>query len=217
MIKRNLQKELEDIIKKEEALGHRPRLLLHACCGPCSSYCMEYLEKYFDLTVFFYNPNIDDNIEYRHRVEEAKRLIEEMNFENEVKFIEGDYDPNIFYSRIKGYENEKEGGKRCDICFELRLHEAAKAAADYGFDYFTTSLTISPMKNANKLCEIGEEVAKEYNVRYLPSDFKKKNGYKRSVDLSKEHNLYRQDYCGCSFSKRESIERAKGRDILFDD
>ena len=173
---------------------------------------MEYLEKYFDLTVFFYNPNIDDNIEYRHRVEEAKRLIEEMNFENEVKFIEGDYDPNIFYSRIRGYENEKEGGKRCDICFELRLHEAAKAAADYGFDYFTTSLTISPMKNANKLCEIGEEVAKEYNVRYLPSDFKKKNGYKRSVDLSKEHNLYRQDYCGCSFSKRESIERAKGRE-----
>ena len=106
----------------------------------------------------------------------------------------------------------KEGGKRCDICFELRLHEAAKAACDYGFDYFTTSLTISPMKNANKLCEIGEEVAKEYNVRYLPSDFKKKNGYKRSVDLSKEHNLYRQDYCGCSFSKREATERAKKRE-----
>ena len=155
MIKRNLQKELEDIIKKEEALGNRPRLLLHACCGPCSSYCMEYLEKYFDLTVFFYNPNIDDTKEYRHRVEEAKRLIEEMNFKSEVKFIEGDYDPSIFYSKIKGYENEKEGGKRCDICFELRLHEAAKAASDYGFDYFTTSLTISPMKNANKLCEIG--------------------------------------------------------------
>ena len=212
MIKRNLQKELEDIIKKEEALGNRPRLLLHACCGPCSSYCMEYLERYFDLTVFFYNPNIDDTKEYRHRVEEAKRLIEEMNFKSEVKFIEGDYDPSIFHNKIKGYENEKEGGKRCDICFELRLHEAAKAASDYGFDYFTTSLTISPMKNANKLCEIGEEVAKEYNVRYLPSDFKKKNGYKRSVDLSKEHNLYRQDYCGCSFSKRESIERAKERE-----
>ena len=197
MIKRNLQKELEDIIKKEEALGNRPRLLLHACCGPCSSYCMEYLEKYFDLTVFFYNPNIDDTKEYRHRVEEAKRLIEEMNFKSEVKFIEGDYDPSIFHNKIKGYENEK---------------EAAKAASDYGFDYFTTSLTISPMKNANKLCEIGEEVAKEYNVHYLPSDFKKKNGYKRSVDLSKEHNLYRQDYCGCSFSKRESIERAKERE-----
>ena len=191
MIKRNLQKELEDIIKKEEALGNRPRLLLHACCGPCSSY---------------------DTKEYRHRVEEAKRLIDEMNFKSEVKFIEGDYDPSIFHSKIKGYESEKEGGKRCDICFELRLHEAAKAACDYGFDYFTTSLTISPMKNANKLCEIGEEVAKEYNVRYLPSDFKKKNGYKRSVDLSKEHSLYRQDYCGCSFSKRESIERAKERE-----
>ena len=200
MMKRNLQKELEDIIKKEEALGNRTRLLLHACCGPCSSYCMEYLEKHFDLTVFFYNPNIDDTKEYKLRVEEAKRLIEEMDFTSEVKFIEGDY--------------EKEGGKRCDICFELRLHEAAKAASDYGFDYFTTSLTISPMKNAEKLCEIGEEVAKEYNVKYLPSDFKKKNGYKRSVDLSKEHELYRQDYCGCSFSKRESIERAKARENI---
>lgn len=214
MMKRNLQKELEDIIKKEEALGNRPRLLLHACCGPCSSYCMEYLEKHFDLTVFFYNPNIDDTKEYKLRVEEAKRLIEEMDFTSEVKFIEGDYDPSIFHSRIKGYENEKECGKRCDICFELRLHEAAKAASDYGFDYFTTSLTISPMKNAEKLCEIGEEVAKEYNVKYLPSDFKKKNGYKRSVDLSKEHELYRQDYCGCSFSKRESIERAKARENI---
>ena len=189
MMKRNLQKELEDIIKKEEALGNRPRLLLHACCGPCSSYCMEYLEKHFDLTVFFYNPNIDDTKEYKLRVEEAKRLIEEMDFTSEVKFIEGDYDPSIFHSRIKGYEND-------------------------GFDYFPTSLTISPMKNAEKLCEIGEEVAKEYNVKYLPSDFKKKNGYKRSVDLSKEHELYRQDYCGCSFSKRESIERAKARENI---
>ena len=138
MMKRNLQKELEDIIKKEEALGNRPRLLLHACCGPCSSYCMEYLEKHFDLTVFFYNPNIDDTKEYKLRVEEVKRLIEEMDFTSEVKFIEGDYDPSIFHSKIKGYENEKEGGKRCDICFELRLHEAAKAAMDYGFDYFST-------------------------------------------------------------------------------
>lgn len=202
MIKRNLQKELEDIILKEKA--NHPRLLLHACCAPCSSYCMEYLTKYFDLTIFFYNPNIDDRDEYALRAAEEKRLINEMSFINEVKFIEGNYDPGNFHNRIKGYENEKEGGRRCDICFEIRLRETAKAASDCGFDYFTTSLTISPMKNAVKLCEIGESVAKEYDVKYLPSDFKKKNGYKRSIELSKEYGLYRQDYCGCSFSKRDS-------------
>lgn len=209
MIKRNLQRELEDIIKKQEALGARPKLLLHSCCAPCSSYCMEFLEKHFDLTVFFYNPNIDDRREYALRVEEEKRLISEMNFTYGVKFLEGDYDPKIFHDMIKGYEKEREGGKRCDICFELRLREAAKAASDYGFDYFTTTLSISPMKNSMKLCEIGERVAEEFGVDYLPSDFKKKNGYKRSVELSKEYGLYRQDYCGCSYSKKETLERIR--------
>lgn len=206
---RNLQKELEGIIKSNEASGIYPKLLLHACCAPCSSYCMEYLNSKFDITVFYYNPNIDDPKEYRLRVDEEKRLIASMPFEREVKFIEGKYNPEQFHEMARGHETDPEGSERCFMCYELRLREAAKLAAERGFDYFTTALSISPLKNSAKLCEIGERVGKEYGVSYLPSDFKKKNGYKRSTELSKEYDLYRQDYCGCSFSKREVRERKK--------
>lgn len=211
MNKRNLQKELENIIKENEALGKIPKLLLHACCAPCSSYCMEYLNKYFDITVFFYNPNIDLEEEYKKRVDEEKRLIKSMNFEREINFLEGRYEPEIFHALVKGHEKVEEGGIRCHICYEMRLREAAIAAKAAGFEYFTTALSISPMKDSSKLCDIGESLAKEYNIKYLPSDFKKKNGYKRAVELSYEYDLYRQDYCGCSYSKANSINRRSSK------
>lgn len=201
MNKRNLQKELENIMMKAEASGIKPRLLLHICCAPCSSYCMEYLSRYFEMGIYFYNPNIDEEEEYRKRVEEAKRLIGEMDFQTPPVFIEGEYEPKLFHQRVRGHEKDAEGGERCDICYEMRLRQSAYAAIAGGYDYFATSLSISPMKDAAKLCLIGEEIGKELGIAYLPSDFKKKNGYKRSVELSREHDLYRQDYCGCSFSK----------------
>lgn len=206
---RNLQKELELIIKNSEALGIRPKLLLHACCAPCSSHCMEYLNKYFDISIYFYNPNIDNPSEYQLRVEEEKRLISELDLPYKVNFIEGEYEPKKFHSLVKGHEMDKEGGERCHLCYEMRLLDSAKVAKERGFDYFTTSLSISPMKNSKVLCEIGERISEQVGVKYLPSDFKKKNGYKRSLELSKAHNLYRQNYCGCSFSKRESKERTE--------
>lgn len=204
MNKRNLQKELESIIDKAKAKGETPSLLLHICCAPCSSYCLEYLSKHFALTIFFYNPNIDDPKEYRLRVEEGKRLIQEMQLSSPVSFIEGSYDVDNFHKNVKGHELDAEGGERCHICYEMRLRESAIAAKEYGFEYYTTSLTISPMKDSAILCEIGERLALEYGVKYLPSDFKKKNGYKRSVELSQEHHLYRQNYCGCSYSRRRN-------------
>lgn len=208
MNKRNLQRELEERIRANEALGIRPRLLLHVCCAPCSSYCLEYLEQYFDITVFFYNPNIDREEEYRKRAEEEKRLLASMPFVHGVHFLEGKYDPQVFYQLIKGHEKDPEGGERCRICFTQRLREAAFVAKDLGMEYFTTSLTISPMKDAQLLWEIGNAAGEEFGVAYLPSDFKKKNGYKRSVELSRQYGLYRQDYCGCSFSRgnRPSLE-----------
>lgn len=209
MNKRNLQKELEIIINESEALGVRPKLLLHACCAPCSSHCMEYLNKYFDITIYFYNPNIDNSKEYNLRVEEEKRLIDELDLPYKVGFMEGEYEPKRFHELVKGHERDKEGGERCHICYEMRLLDTADRAKKNGFDYFATSLSISPMKNSQVLCEIGEKVGSDIGIKYLPSDFKKKNGYKRSVELSNEHDLYRQNYCGCSFSKRESEERLK--------
>ncbi len=199
----NYQKELDNIIDK---LDSRPTLLLHSCCAPCSSYCLEYLASVFRITVFYYNPNITIEDEYRHRVEEQKRLIEEMNaeFSSDIEFLEGKYEPLEFLERIKGYEKCSEGGDRCRICFDMRLTQAAKVASEKGFDYFTTTLTISPLKNADILNDIGKLKGMEYNINFLPSDFKKKNGYKRSVELSKKYNLYRQNYCGCVFSKTES-------------
>lgn len=200
---RNYQKELDQIIENLKEQNRVPKLLIHSCCAPCSSYVLEYLSQYFEITVYFYNPNIYPPLEYIRRVEEQDRLIHEMNFVHPVTLQTGAYEPQEFYRIVEGLEKEPEGGLRCFRCYELRLQEAAKIAQAGKFDYFTTTLSISPLKNADKLNEIGEKLGREYRVAYLPSDFKKKNGYKRSVELSKEHNLYRQDYCGCVFSQRE--------------
>lgn len=202
---RNYQKELDAIIEAHQARGEVPRLLLHACCAPCSSYCLEYLSQYFSITLFYFNPNISPAAEYDHRVAEAKRLVASLPVKHPVSFLEGTYDPQSFFDAVKGLENEPEGGARCDVCFRLRLQEAAKEAKNGGFDYFTTTLSISPLKSAEKLNAIGEEVAAAYGVPHLPSNFKKKNGYKRSIELSKEYDLYRQNYCGCVFSKESTV------------
>lgn len=204
--KRNYQKEMEKILQSETTIPpqqHTPTLLLHSCCAPCSSYVLEYLSEYFAITVFYYNPNIYPETEYALRVEEQKRLIEQLPAKHPISLIEGRFDPKEFYQAVKGLEHIPEGGERCHACFRLRLNETAKLAAEQNFDFFTTTLTISPLKNAPKLNEIGEELAAEYGIRWLPSDFKKKNGYKRSTELSAEYGLYRQDYCGCVFSKHE--------------
>ena len=204
--KRNYQKEMEKILQSGTTISpqqHIPTLLLHSCCAPCSSYVLEYLSDYFAITVFYYNPNIYPETEYALRVEEQKRLIEQLPAKHPISLIEGHFDPKEFYQAVKGLEHIPEGGERCHACFWLRLNETAKLAAKQNFDFFTTTLTISPLKNAPKLNEIGEELADEYGIRWLPSDFKKKIGYKRSTKLSAEYGLYRQDYCGCVFSKRE--------------
>ena len=201
---RNLQKELEEIIKTSEASGIRPKLLLHVCCAPCSSYCLEYLEKYFDITVFFANSNIDDPGEYEKRREEERRLLTQMPLRRHIDMLEGPYDPDEYHQLVSGHELDPEGGERCGICFEMRLDQAAREAARIGADYFTTSLSISPLKNAARLCAIGEAAGQRHGVPYLPSDFKKKDGYKRSIELSHEYGLYRQNYCGCSYSKAQS-------------
>ena len=205
MNKRNYSKELDSYIEEFQKKGEYPKLLLHACCAPCSSYCLEFLRNYFDVTVFFYNPNITEDAEYHKRVEEEKRLIREYNAKEgrKIDILEGDYDPKDFYDAVKGYEDCREGGERCRKCFELRLSETARVAKEKGFDFFTTTLTISPLKNADVLNEVGEMEGKAVGIAFLPSDFKKKEGYKRSIELSKEYGLYRQDYCGCSFSKAQ--------------
>ncbi len=204
MNRRNYQKELERFLLAWEKEDRIPHLLLHACCAPCSSYVLEYLAQYMQITVFFYNPNITRTEEYRKRVEEEKRLIRELPAKYPVAFLEGSYEPEQFFEAVKGLEKEPEGGKRCEVCFKLRLEEAARIAAENGdFDFFTTSLTISPLKNADLLNEVGEAAGEKYGIPFLPSDFKKKNGYKRSIELSREYDLYRQDYCGCIFSERE--------------
>lgn len=199
----NYQKELEKLLKKLEAEGTVPSLLIHSCCAPCSSYVLEYLSQYFRITVLYYNPNIYPESEYTKRILEQQKLIRDMYFKYPVAFLAGKYEKEKFYEMARGMEELKEGGARCMKCYELRLTEAARQAAAGGFDYFTTTLSISPIKNAQKLNEIGVRVGREYGVEYLMSDFKKKNGYKRSIELSKEFGLYRQDYCGCEFSMRE--------------
>lgn len=206
MNQRNYQKELDRILAECQAEAKVPRLFLHSCCAPCSSYVLEYLSQYFEITVYYYNPNIFPAEEYEKRVEEERKLIEAMNFVHPVDLIAAPYEPESFYQIAKGYEKEPEGGERCVRCYELRLKEAARLAASLGYDYFTTTLTISPLKRADKLNEIGERLAEEYGVACLPSDFKKRNGYKRSIELSKEYGLYRQDYCGCVYSIREKQE-----------
>lgn len=201
----NYQIVLDKELEKLKDLDVKPKLLLHVCCAPCSSYVLEYLSNYFDITVFYYNPNISSFDEYKKRLNEEKRFVKEYPFKEEISIIDGEYDNEIFEEEIKGLENEKEGGARCFKCYRLRLSKSAKYARDNNFDYFTTTLTISPYKNANKLNEIGSELENVYGIKYLYSDFKKKNGYKRSIELSHKYNLYRQDYCGCTYSLRNKI------------
>ena len=175
------------------------QLLLHSCCAPCSSYVIEYLSENFDLTLLYYNPNIFPVEEYTKRAAEQKRLIGLLD--GNISVIEGEYDYSLFLHAVSGLESEREGGKRCEVCFELRLREAAAVAKARGIEYFTTTLSVSPHKDADALNAIGAQMAEEYNVKYLYANFKKKNGYKRSIELSRELGLYRQSYCGCEFSK----------------
>lgn len=204
MKKINYQKELDKIVDRIQETSEVPKLLMHSCCAPCSSYVLEYLSQYFKITVFYYNPNIYPEEEYDKRVEEQKRLIKELSVKNPVEFIEGRFEPAEFYDTARGLEQVEEGGERCFACFRLRLEETAKLAKKLGADYFTTTLSISPHKNAQKLNEIAGELSQIYDIKNLPSDFKKREGYKRSVELSAEYHLYRQDYCGCVFSQREA-------------
>lgn len=206
MNKRNFQKELDKIIAKNESAGRLPSLLLHSCCAPCSSYCIEYLSRYFKITVFYYNPNISEEQEYRKRVKEQMRLIASMPVQHPVSFVEGDYHPEEFFAMAKGLEHCPEGGERCFLCYEMRLRAAALKAKELGADYFATTLSISPLKNAEKINEIGERLSGELGIAYLVSDFKKREGYKRSIELSKEYGLYRQNFCGCAFSKAEALK-----------
>lgn len=199
----NYQKVLEKTLEENQKNGKIPTLLLHSCCAPCSSYCLEYLSNYFYITVFYYNPNIYPDEEYKKRVKEQKEFIRKVPAKYEISFLEGAYDKEKFYAMAKGLEEVKEGGERCFLCYELRLREAAELAKRLGMDYFTTTLSISPLKNAAKLNEIGGMLEQEYGVSYLYSDFKKKGGYQRSVVLSNEYGMYRQYYCGCVFSKNQ--------------
>ena len=203
MNRRNFQKELEQILNKLTCEEQVPSLLLHSCCAPCSSYVLEYLSAYFRITVFYYNPNIYPPSEYHTRAEEQRRFIQALPTRYPVDFIEGDYIPEDFYDCARGMERLPEGGERCFACYRLRLLQTARMAKEKGFGYFASTLSISPLKNAEKLNEIGELLAREYQVCWLPNDFKKKNGYQRSTELSKEYGMYRQDYCGCVYSLRE--------------
>lgn len=220
--KRNYGRECEEIIGRAQRENTVPRLLLHACCAPCSSHVLEYLREYFDITVYYYNPNITSAEEYEKRLAEEKRLIAACNRQIEtgdftdmhstaaarpIGFLAAPYDPESFEAIAKGRENCPEGGERCTACFALRLGKTAEAAAAGGYDYFTTTLTISPLKDASRLNEIGARLAQEKQVKFLPSDFKKKDGYQRSIELSRKFGLYRQNYCGCEYSKREAEQR----------
>lgn len=208
-MKRNYHAETEALIAAHQTKGDVPTLFLHSCCAPCSSYVLEFLSQYFKITVFYYNPNIYPDEEYYHRVKEQQEFIRRFPAKHPIDFVEGDFDKDAFYTAVKGMEQLPEGGERCFICYELRLRESAKYAKERGMDYFCTTLSISPLKNAEKLNEIGARLAEEYGVSYLPSDFKKKNGYKRSVEISREYGMYRQDYCGCVFSMRERQAQVK--------
>lgn len=207
--KRNYQKELEKILEKLDPKTP-PRLLLHSCCAPCSSYVLEYLSGYFAITVLYYNPNISPKEEYLKRKAEQLRLIREGKWANPVEILDCDWEADRFEEMAKGLEQEPEGGVRCFGCYALRLERTAELAKAEDYDYFATTLSISPLKNAQKLNEIGQALGKKYDVLYLPSDFKKREGYKRSIVLSEQYGLYRQDYCGCVYSKAER-ERQKAR------
>ena len=204
MNKINYQKELDKIT--DSLNGDVPKLFLHSCCAPCSSYTLEYLNNYFDITVYYFNPNISPKAEFDKRYAEQKRLIETLPSKHPIKLVCGEYDYNDFLEIAKGYEDVPEGGERCFRCYRMRLESTAKLAKEQGFDYFCTTLSISPLKNSQKINEIGYEVAEKYDIKWLPSDFKKKEGYKRSIELSREYQLYRQNFCGCVFSKENKDE-----------
>lgn len=208
MTKINYNLEMEKEIARLQREERRPVLVLHSCCAPCSSAVLERLHEVFELVVFYYNPNISPEAEFRHRAEEQKRLVEEMPLRGDARVVEGEYDPQRFYELVRGHEEDPEGGERCGICFEMRLRKTAEYARSIGAEYFTTTLSISPLKNARRLNELGRAIAGEFGLNYLLSDFKKKDGYRRSCVLSEEHGLYRQDFCGCVFSKMER-ERAR--------
>ncbi len=208
IMNKNYQIELEKLLN---GLSDTPKLLLHSCCAPCSSYCLEYLSKYFEITVLYYNPNISPREEFLKRAEEQRRLISELPAKNPISLVTDDGGTREFYEAVRGLEDIPEGGERCFKCYRLRLERAAKYAAENGFDYFCTTLSISPLKNAQKLNEIGETLSEIYPVKFLPSDFKKKGGYLRSIELSREYGLYRQNYCGCEFSRREAAAHEKNK------
>lgn len=203
MNKRNYQKEMDALIERNTREGKRPTLLLHVCCAVCASYVLEYLHPYFEITVAYYNPNITDEAEYRYRYSELKRYVREAGLSDDVRFAEVAYEPERFLEAVRGHESNPEGGARCAICFEQRLRYTAGLCRAGGYDYFATTLTISPLKNAEVLNRIGEKLGQELGVNYLCSDFKKKEGYKRSIELSRQYDLYRQNYCGCIYSKNE--------------
>ena len=204
MVKINYQLELDKIIQDIVLKREVPTLLMHSCCAPCSSYCLSYLAEYFSITVLYYNPNISPKEEYDKRVQEQIRLIGELPVRHAVSFVQGKYDPEHFYEMAKGLEDLPEGGERCFSCYEMRQREAAVYAKEHGFDYFTTTLSVSPHKNAEKLNEIGLSLEEEYQIPYLVSDFKKRGGYQKSIEYSREYHLYRQNYCGCEFSRKLS-------------
>lgn len=203
MNKINYDEQMKKIVG--ELGGEKKTLLLHSCCGPCSTAVIERLEKYFDLTVFYFNPNITESEEYRLRLDEQKRFLSEAYGER-IRLIEGDYRARDFFDLTEGFEKEPEGGARCAYCFKMRLDETARVAAENGFDFFCSTLTVSPHKNPDVINRIGEKAAVKFGSRYLPNDFKKQNGFKRSIEISNEHELYRQRYCGCIYSKYERIE-----------
>ena len=198
----NYDRELNIIIDSIKNKDGVPKLLLHSCCAPCSSYVIEYLSDFFDISILYYNPNISPIDEYLKRKKEQIRLIKSINTKNKLDIIDCDYDNDIYEDKIKGLENEPERGNRCTICFNLRLDKTASMAKKLNYDFFATTLTVSPYKNSNLINEIGIKLQEKYNIKYLVSDFKKKNGYKRSIELSNKYNLYRQNFCGCKYSKK---------------
>ncbi len=200
-IKRNYQRELDKLIENNQRAGVTPTLCLHACCAPCMSYCLEYLSNFFKIIVVFYNPNITEEAEYNMRLNEVKRFVAENEYKYPVTVIEGDYTPEKFFELSKGLESAPERGKRCLSCYEERLRFTAKLAKKKGADFFATTLTLSPLKNADAINKIGERLSAELDTPYLCTDFKKKGGYLRSIELSKQHNLYRQNFCGCVYSR----------------
>ena len=202
----NYDRELNIIIDSIKNKDEVPKLLLHSCCAPCSSYVIEYLSDYFDISILYYNPNISPIDEYLKRKKEQIRLIKSIKTKNKLDIIDCDYDNDLYEEKIKGLENEPERGNRCIVCFNLRLDKTASLARELNYDFFATTLTVSPYKNSNLINEIGIKLQEKYNIKYLVSDFKKKNGYKRSIELSNKYNLYRQNFCGCKYSKKAKVD-----------